>query len=255
MENETVDRYELEAEFYDKIYDYKEDIPLYLEYSKNVKGAVLECGCGTGRILLPLAREGIKVVGIDTSKKMLAVARRKIAEESEEVRSRIKLVEADMRNFELEERFSLCIIAFSTFLHLLTVEDQERTLRCIHKHLLPDGKVIISVFNPDLSRPQNLVRLDKIKHVDNEIIMRFTMQKFDFPNQLMDVWHIYDFVKLDGTVKRHVVYFKLRYIFYNEMIELLKRTGYEIEAVYGDHKKTPFNEKSPLMVFVARRKK
>jgi len=115
--------------------------------------------------------------------------------------------------------------------------------------------VIISVFNPDLSRPQNLVRLEKIKHVDNETIMRFTMQKFDFPNQLMDVWHIYDFVKLDGTVKRHVVYFKLRYIFYNEMIELLKRTGYEIEAVYGDHKKTPFNEKSPLMVFVARRKK
>jgi len=77
MENETVDRYELEAEFYDKIYDYKEDIPLYLEYSKNVKGSVLECGCGTGRILLPLAREGIKVVGIDTSKKMLAVAREK----------------------------------------------------------------------------------------------------------------------------------------------------------------------------------
>lgn len=251
--SEKVDRYDVEASFYDVLYDYTEDIPLYQEYARKAKGLVLECGCGTGRVAIPLARIGVNIMGIDTNEKMLAVAREKLEKEAPEVRQRIKLVKADMRNFRLEQRFALCIIPFSTFLHMLTVKDQEDSLLTIHRHLQPGGRLMISVFNPDLSRPQNVVRLDKVKETKDGLIMRFLTQKFDFPNQLTYGWYIYDFVKHDGSVKRVVAPFKIRYPFYDEMRQLLTRTGYEIEKVYGDEKKSPFKEDSPLMVFVARK--
>jgi len=138
---------------------------------------------------------------------------------------------------------------------MLTVKDQEETLLTVRRHLQPGGYLIISVFNPDLNRPQNVVRLDKVKQTEDGLIMRFFTQSFDFPNQLTYGWYIYDLVKSDGSVKRVVTPFKIRYIFCDEMQQLLTRTGYEIESVYGDEKKSPFQANSPLMVFVARKSK
>jgi SAM-dependent methyltransferase len=185
----------------------------------------------------------------------LAITHKKLAKEPSDVKSRVKLAKADMRSFKLEEQFSLCIIPFSTFLHMLTVNDQEACLSTINQHLLPEGRLIISVFNPDLSRPQDVVRLQRVKQVGNELIMRFFTQSFDFPNQITFGRYIYDFVKSAGTVKRLVVPFTIRYIFYDEMRQLLARTGYEAENIYGDEKKSPFQPNSPLMVFVARKSK
>jgi len=248
------DRYDLEASFYDVVFDKQDDIPLYREYSKMADGAVLECGCGTGRITIPLARMGFTIVGIDTNEKMLAIAGEKLAKESREVQRRVKLVKADMKDFEVEEIFSLCLIPFSTFLHMLTVEDQEACLRTINRHLKPKGRIIISVFNPDLDRPLGVVRLGQVKQASDETIMRFYTQEIDFSNQLTYGTYIYDFVKQDGKVRRLVVPYKIRYVFYAEMRSLLIRMGYEIENVYGDEQKTPFKPKSPLMVFVAVKK-
>lgn len=249
-----IDRYDVEASFYDVMFDKVDDIPLYQEYAEKADGATLECGCGTGRVAIPLAKTGCRVVGIDTNEKMLAVAREKLSKEPESVQSRIKLVKADMRSFKLEERFSLCIIPFCSFLHMLTIEDQEACLSAINSHLMPGGNLIISIFNPDLSRPQNVVRLQKVKQRGDELIMRFFTQSFDFPNQITFGNYIYDFVKPDGKVRRLLVPFKIRYIFYDEMCHLLARTGYEIENVYGDEKKSPFQPNSSLMVFIARKK-
>jgi len=247
------DLYDVEASFWDEIHDYTEDIPLYLEHAKAVGGIVLECGVGTARVAIPLARAGINVVGIDLNEKMLTIAREKLAREPQNVQGRIKLLKADMRNFKLEERFSLCIIPFNTFLHMLTVEDQEAALKAICGHLLPNGLLIISVFNPDLTRPQNVVRLELVKQVKDELVMRFFTQSFDFPSQTTSVQYIYDFVKPDGSLRRLVTPLKVRYIFHDEMRQLLTRTGYEIINVYGDEKKSPFQSNSRLMIFVARK--
>ena len=66
---EKVERYDVEASFYDVLYDYTEDILLYQEFARKVKGLMLECGCGTGRVTIPLARIGVNIVGIDTNLK------------------------------------------------------------------------------------------------------------------------------------------------------------------------------------------
>src|SRR5438128_9009106 len=97
----------------------KDDIPFYLSFAAEIRGGrVLELGCGTGRVLLPLAREAAAgrgatlVVGVDRSAEMLRVARAKIADEPEAVRERVHLVRADMAEFGFSRSFSLAIVAF-----------------------------------------------------------------------------------------------------------------------------------------------
>ena len=68
---------------------------------------MLEVGCGTGRILIPTARAGIEIVGLDLSPHMLAVCRERLLKEPSEVQARVQLIEADMRQFSLGQVFKL----------------------------------------------------------------------------------------------------------------------------------------------------
>ena len=89
-------------------------------------------------------------MGLDLSSHMLDICRQKLADEPEEVRSRVRLVQADMRDFELSRTFALVTTPFRPFQHLTTVEDQLTCLACIHRHLAPGGKLILDIFNPSL---------------------------------------------------------------------------------------------------------
>ena len=113
-------------------------------------GPVLEIGCGTGRVLIPTARAGVEIIGLDSSSKMLGACREKLALEPDEVQSRVKLAKGDIRRFDLNKRFHLVIIPFRPFQHLLSVEDQMRCLACVHKHLIDAGQLVFDVFNPSL---------------------------------------------------------------------------------------------------------
>ncbi len=113
------DDYTLYAELYDTVYeDYVEDIPFYVAEAQRAHGPCLELGCGTGRVLIPVASAGVEVTGLDLSPPMIARARRKVATLPQDVRSRITLYEGDMRDFGLEQRFALIYVPFRAFLHL-----------------------------------------------------------------------------------------------------------------------------------------
>lgn len=247
------DRYDIEASFYDIIYDATEDIQFYIEAGSKVDGPVLECACGTGRLAIPLARAGADVTGLDSSKEMLNVFRAKLRKENAVARKRIHLLTGDMRNFRLGKKFGIAYIAFASFLHNLTIRDEEICMKSVFQHLRPNGIFIVDVFNPDLSRPQQLVRLDKVRTYGEETILRFNEQEMDLENQMINATGIYDFVSRSGSVKRKVVNFQLRYIFKDELTRLLERTGYTVEQVYGNFDKSPFQEKSPRIICVARR--
>jgi SAM-dependent methyltransferase len=137
------------AEAYDadmgRAADAMDDLPFYLGLARQAAArgeAVLELGCGTGRVTIPIARAGAEIVGLDNAPAMLAVARRKAAEAG----VRVHWVTADMRDFRLEQRFGLVIIPFRSFLHLLTDADQEACLRRIQEHLLPGGRLALNFF-------------------------------------------------------------------------------------------------------------
>lgn len=141
------------AEFYDSVVPYRErqDVDFFVEMAQRSGGPVLELGCGTGRVLIPTAKSGIEIVGLDASPLMLSVCREKLLSDSKHVGSKVTgLVQGDMRAFELGRRFSLVTIPFRPFQHLLTVEDQMSCLENIRKHLVAGGKLVLDVFNPSL---------------------------------------------------------------------------------------------------------
>jgi len=95
--------YGFTAEFYDHVVPYRErqDVAFFVELAREAGGPVLEVGCGTGRVLIPTARAGFEIVGLDLSPSMLAVCRESLAQEPAEVQARVELVEGDMRDFDL----------------------------------------------------------------------------------------------------------------------------------------------------------
>src|SRR5947207_2493466 len=145
------------ADLYDHVAPYRAlpDIPFYVDAARESGGPVLEIGCGSGRVLIPTARAGIEIPGLDLSPGMLAVCHQHLADESAEVQSRVHLVEASMTAFDLGRTFRLITIPFRPFQHLLTVRDQLACLACIRRHLAPDGRLVFDLFNPSLEAIAN----------------------------------------------------------------------------------------------------
>ena len=253
------DIYDTFAEFYDRWHkDYALDIPLWLEYAKTFCSPVLELACGTGRILIPVAKAGIEVTGLDSSKKMLRKTTENIKKEPEEGQDRIKLINADMRDFQLDEKFNLALIAFNSFQHLLTIQDQDRCLRTIYRHLKDEGRLMISVFNPDLTRPEGVIRRDGDKPIKDypekgDKLDISYYQFFDQKKQITNVHYLLDIQKPDGKLTRKRTILTVRYLFPLEFERMLISNGFVVEELFGDYDKSEFTGKSPLMIFVVRK--
>ena len=146
------DEYAEAAEYYDYVVPYatRGDVEFYVDEALAANDPVLELGCGTGRVLIPIARAGVTIHGLDGSSSMLERCSEKLATEPSNVRSRVALHQGDMRSFKLQKQFALITIPFRPFQHLLTVEDQLDCLRCIHSHLVDDGRLVLDLFNPSI---------------------------------------------------------------------------------------------------------
>src|SRR5262245_42591953 len=103
------DLYQRVAEYYDYVttQSRRQDVDFFVEMAQEAGGAVLEIGCGTGRVLIPIARAGLDITGLDRSTAMLAVCRRRLAQEPAAVQERVQLVQGDMRHFDLQQTFAL----------------------------------------------------------------------------------------------------------------------------------------------------
>ena len=115
------------AGFYDSIYEHRVtwDIEFYIEYSKKAGGRTLELGCGTGRILIPVALSGYEITGLDHSPYMLKRCQEKLDKQPKEVQERVRLIQGDMTNFDTGETYSLVTVPLRTFQHLISVEEQK----------------------------------------------------------------------------------------------------------------------------------
>jgi SAM-dependent methyltransferase len=236
------------------------DVAFYVEEAMTSGSPVLELGCGTGRILVPVAENGVAIVGLDASADMLGIARAKLAACRADVRQRARLVRADMRDFELPERFRLVAIPYRAFLHNLDVEDQLRTLERAREHLTTDGRLILNMFDPSVrllaagrsSRPLHDDKEIRHPRTGNRVVVREDF-RYDLARQLVDGAFDYDELDAGGRVVRTThAPLTLRYVFRYEMEHLLARAGFRVEALFGDFQRERFRPGGE-QIWVARR--
>jgi len=257
------EEYALIAELYDYVTPYRSrpDVAFFVEAAREAGSPVLELGCGTGRVLVPTARAGIEIVGLDLSPHMLAICGQHLEDEPASVQQRVELVQADMRHFELGRRFTLATFPSRPFQHLLTVEDELACLATVHRHLVDGGRVILDLFNPSLealaTRPlgEEYGEEPEFSTPDGRRVIR--RHKTVAHDRLTQVGHfelIHDVTHPDGLQERLVQAFSLRYLFRFEAEHLLVRAGFEIEHLYADYDKAPYGSKYPgELLFVATR--
>jgi SAM-dependent methyltransferase len=255
MQSDT-DDYGLFARFYDLFYAGRaDDLAMYQDFALAADGPILELGCGTGRLTVPLARAGHAITGLDVSEAMLARARDAVAAAG--LAGQVRLLPGDLRDFDLAEHFALVIIPINTFMHCYDIDQQLACLRCVRRHLRSGGRLVVDLYQPDL---ETLIEADGRLVSDGTVfdpetghtVQRSTHRRLDMANQTQHVTFILDEVAPDGAVRRTTFPFQMRFVFRFEMELLLRLAGLSLEALYGSYELEPFESGSEKMIFVAR---
>jgi SAM-dependent methyltransferase len=123
-----------------------EDVDFYVEEARAAAGDVVELGVGTGRIAVPIAAAGIRVIGVDSSPGMLDVCAERGREAG--VSELLDLRLGDLRSPPVSERVPLVLCPFRSFLHLLTEADRRSGLAATFRMLVPGGRFVFDVFAP-----------------------------------------------------------------------------------------------------------
>ncbi|MDH7508701.1 MAG: class I SAM-dependent methyltransferase [Methanomassiliicoccales archaeon] len=254
-EFETLDEYEASAKYYDIwTEDFRDDIDFYVQLIETAGPPILVCMCGTGRVLIPLAKKGYEVTGVDRSSAMLDRCAEKIELLDEKTQERIDIIQGDVRSFKTSKRFKLVILPYNSFMHLLDTADQEEALRNISAHMAGDGLLTIAIINPKFSKVGGALYHAGTKLTpEGEIISRFESWDYDLASQRIMIHYFYDISRQDRPLRRVTTTFTLRYSSYREMVELLKRCDFDVLDVYGDYAFSPFKKDSELMIFLARK--
>ena len=263
--NETQDQYSVSARYYDLLYSerFSADGPFYLERAAEYGGAVLELGCGTGRITLPLAQAGHRVVALDNSPAMLDALRQKLAREPAEVRERVDVVLQDMESFDLTGRFGLIISPFRAFQHVMTVEGQRTCLQSIARHLEADGRFIYDAFTPSVAHIARMLKHGVTWTLENEcadlasghVIRRYCQVRPMPVQQMHRLWFKHEEYDGAGTlVQTQVERMEMRWQYRWEAHYLLELCGFAVEEAYGDYRGAPIDEAAKEMIFVCKKR-
>lgn len=234
-----------------------EDISFYTELFKDIESPILELGCGTGRLLFPLATSGHKVSGLDISEKMLDIAKRKLKVMYPELKGRVSFIKGDMRDFKIKDTFGGVLIAFNTFMHLLSIEEQDRCIENVYRHLETNGRLVVSVTNitPNLISSKNCYQHSLLFSIEEwqGYLQKYETMIFDTVHQLIKFNIFYDLIDRSGKVTRYVREMLLRYFYRYEMERLFLSHKFKIEALYGDYDFSSFKEESPYMIWVVKK--
>ena len=216
------------------------DVAFYERLARETGGPVLELACGTGRIALPLAERGLDITGVDASDGMLAIAERKSAALPPAARQRLTLVSQDMSELALDRRFGCIFVAFRSFQHLLTVDLQRRTLAAIQRHLAPDGRLALHLFDPRVDllidgylRPPVLLGIEPA--TQRRYVGEVLRTSFDHLAQIRrDLWRYAEFGADGAALEEATGEMALRWTWRWELRHLLELCGFVVEAEYSD---------------------
>ncbi len=259
LQRGTVEHYE-DAALYDHEYRRRRaDVNFYRTQARRVGGEVLELGAGTGRLLVPLVRDGHVVAGLDLSQPMLRRCTERLRRLKPQVRTRARLVRGDFRQFTLGRRFPLIVCPFNAMMHLYTREDLARFFACVRQHLTAEGEFAFDVLNPDLGwlmrDPTKRWARTRFTHpATGKAYYYSTNHIYDPVTQIAWIRLFYEPVENpSGRIPRtQVVHLAHRQLFPEELAALVEHHGFVVVSRHGGFSGEPFAGDSDSQVYRCR---
>ena len=251
------------AELYDLEHDEQtDDLVFYREFARRARGAILDLGCGSGRLLPALLDGGApaRIVGLDGSPALLARAERRLAADDRlrhaSETGRLLLAAGDVRDIPVPDRFSL-IVAVGVVPHLAGVADAGRMLRSIRRRLTDRGRAVLDLPGPAALPEAHLpLAVDWVRHYGDVTVKRksrLTISRDSDDGVRVLLATVSEVEEPDGTIARLPAAFRLWYPSRCVLETLVNQFGLAVEQVYGSHELEPFTENSERLIIVASR--
>jgi SAM-dependent methyltransferase len=252
----AADPYSQLPELYDLEHaGFADDVELYLQFAEVIGDPILELGCGTGRVVVPLAKAGHRVTGVDQSVPMLDRAREIVA--SAGVSHLVDLHEGAMTAADNAPSgpFGLAIFSLNGLMHLPTPAEQRAALEGAKRALDPRGMLVIDTQNPT---PDWLATFGgQVQHEgtwerhDGSVVNRFSTRTHSLVEQRIDTELWYDIVDAHGGLNRVRTKFPMRYLVPSELALILELVGFVEWKFYGSYELDPFDSGSERLIVTA----
>lgn len=235
-----------DANIYDGLNTFLSDLQFYKKWLPTNKNArILELCCGTGRLTLPIAKDGYNICGVDYTPSMLEQARLK----ANKAGLKINFIQADIRTLDLQEKFDLIFIPFNSIHHLYRNEDLFKALACVKKHLKEGGLFLLDCFNPDIqyiveSEKGQVVIAEYTTNDGREVLIKQTM-RYESVTQINRIeWHYFINGEFHSTQN-----LDMRLFFPQELDSYLERAGFNIVHKFGSFEEEPFRNESEKQIY------
>ena len=223
----------------DSLYDYavqfQHDAVFYVDVARQCRGKVLDVGCGSGRMLLPLAEAGIACAGMDLSPEMLRLAAAKL----DAYGYQVPLHQGDMEAFHLGERFAGIVIPYQSMMYMTSPQRRRRALQCMAAHLQPGG---LLAFDFDCSEQEvgdslPYLALQGVHPFHGHVMLQVVQTRIFADGRRLLNQINYD---LTEPVRITVQASEESSCSVEEMREHLQQAGFRIVGLYQDYERTPY---------------
>lgn len=249
-------RYRAISEYYDAEYAdlamLQYDVPFFLGQLPKRRQSVLELAVGTGRAAIPIAQAGHRVVGVDYAADLLAIAQRKRDHVGLKP-SELELRRGDVRRLKLGRTFDWVCIFFNTFLAFPSLDEQDKVLQIVRRHLKPRGRFWLDIFQPDLRlllgehRAGLDARVFYVPQFDRTVFLTTEIRR-DLARQVQDVTFHYRWFDEFGREHKEKNTFEMTWLFPRELMLLLERNGLRIEQLWGNYDGSELTSRSPRII-------
>lgn len=240
------------AEYYDVSNTQTDDIEFYRSFIDKTKD-VLELGCGSGRVALPLALLAKSYVGVDLSKTMLELAHKKNKD------AKVEFIEGDITTIELERFFDLIIAPFRVLQCFEEPQNVDGFFKVIRNHLGPDGVAIVNVFRPNTAKSDMATKWARNEEnecgeyvlANGDILKTYDVRhKLDADRQILYPELIYRRYRNGELIDTHLDSISMRYWYPDEFKQLVLDQGFTIIECWGGYTGQTYGEGSELVIAI-----
>ena len=240
----------------------RRDVPFWQRVASRTDGPVLELGCGTGRVSIPLAKAGLEIVGVDRSAPMLERARKRIRRGGPkrigrvrpEGSPRVRFVRADIRALPFGDgSFPAVIAPYGILQSLIRPRDLTATLASVARVVAPGGTFGIDLV-PDVPKWREYSNRVQLRGRAGRAHLTLVETVRQDPERRLTTFKQTFLERLGDRTEEHQFELTFRTLSVAEMSRQLERAGFEVEAVLGDYRGRPWDDRADVWIIMARRR-